>query len=199
MNIYYILIFIVVYAICMFNPAITICKKKTGADIRRTGNMDAGIVNAFKVLGRPLGTLVIIMNVLKIILSYYIAKSLGVMFGINVASSLFESIVILATMIGHCFPAIYKFNGGKGIIEFWTLMTIFNPKYVAICVATGLMVVAFTKVIAKGNLAGCILYLVISIIMGCSYIYALIISLCIVFYRHRDNIHRMRNKQEETI
>lgn len=199
MNIYYVLIFIVVYAICMFNPAIIICKKKTGADIRRTGNMDAGINNAFKVLGRPFGTLVIILNVVKVLLSYYLAKIIGTYLDINVTSSMFESIVILAAMIGHCFPVMYKFNGGKGIIEFWTLMCIFNPKYVAICVAAGLIVVAFTKVIAKGNLAGCILYLVISVIMGCSYIWALVISLCIILYRHRDNINRIRNRQEETI
>lgn len=199
MNICYVLIFIVVYIICMFNPAILICKKKTGVDIRRTGNMDAGINNAFKVLGRPLGGLVVILNVLKIFLSYYIARIIGQYLEINIASSLFESTVILSAMIGHCFPAIYKFNGGKGIIEFWTLMSIFNPKYVAICIAAGLIVVAFTKVMAKGNLAGCVLYLIISIVMGCSYMWALVISLCIILYRHKDNINRIRNRQEETI
>ena len=199
MSINIVLIFIVVYIINMFNPSIIICKLKTKEDIRRLGCMDASVYNSFKVMGNFIGILVLILTVLKVFLSYYIAKFIAIYFGENIASTMFESTVILACMIGHCFPAIYKFNGGKGIIEFIILMSIFSTRYVAVCVIVGIIIIAITKVVAKGTLAGCILYLILSLILGCSYIPALIISLLIVLYKHRENIERMINRQEKTI
>ncbi len=199
MNIYIFLIFILVYIICMFNAAIILCNKKTGVDIRRTGSMDAGVFNTVKVLGRPLGVLVLITNILKVIVSYYVAKLVAIWFNLDITTSAFKSAVILGTMLGHCFPAVYKFNGGKGIFEFITLMAIFNHKYVIICVVTSIMIIALTKVIVKGTLAGCILYLILSIVMGCNYIPALVISLVIILYRHRENLQRIKYKQEEKI
>ena len=199
MSINIVLIFVIVYIITMFNPSIIICKLKTKEDIRRLGNMDASIYNSFKVMGNFTGILVLLLTIFKVVLSYYVAKFIAIYLGENIASTMFESTVILGCMIGHCFPAIYKFNGGKGIVEFIILMSIFSTRYVAVCMVVGLIVIAITKVVAKGTLAGCILYLILSLILGCSYIPALIISLLIVLYKHKDNIQRMINKQERTI
>ena len=199
MNISIVLIFIIMYCLCMFNPAIEMCKKKTGADLRRLGSMDASTNNAIKVLGRLLGALVIAGNILKIVISFYIAKLIAGWINIDVATTAFKSAVILGCMIGHCFPAIYKFNGGKGTLEFITLMALLSPKYVLVCVASGLVILAITRVVAKGTLAGCVLYLILSVIIGCDYLPALAISLAIILYRHRENIQRIMNKQEETI
>lgn len=199
MNINMILIFIIAYFICMFNPSIIICKKKTGEDIRRVGNGDASIGNTFKVLGRPLGICILILNILEVICSYYIATIIARYLNVDITLNIFKTTVILGCMIGHTFPVIYKFNGGKGIIHFITLMAIFNYKYVVICIAIGLIIIAITKVVAIGNLVGCMLYLILSVIYGCGYIPAIVISLIIILYKHRENIQRMKNRQEETI
>ena len=199
MSINIVLIFVIVYIINMFNPSIIICKLKTKEDIRRLGNMDASVYNSFKVMGNFTGILVLLLTIFKVVLSYYIAKFIAIYLGENIASTMFVSTVILGCMIGHCFPAIYKFNGGKGIVEFITLMSIFSTRYVVVCMVVGLIIIALTRVIAKGTLAGCVLYLILSLILGCSYIPALIISLLIVLYKHRENIQRMINKQENTI
>lgn len=199
MNIRIILIFVITYCICMFNPAIILCKKKTGTDLRRLGSMDASTNNAIKVLGRPLGIVVIIANILKIVASFYIAKLLAEMFNIDVTSSIFKTSIILGSIIGHCFPAIYKFNGGKGTLEFITLMALLSHKYVIVCAIVAIITILVTKVVAKGTLAGCLLYLILSIILGCDYLPALFISLAIILYKHKDNIQRIMNKQEEKI
>ncbi len=199
MSINIVLIFVVVYIINMFNPAIIICKLKTKEDIRRLGNMDASVYNSFKVMGNFTGILVLLLTILKVVISYYCAKFIALYLGENINTSLFKSTVILGCMIGHCFPAIYKFNGGKGIVEFIILMSIFSTRYVVVCIVVGIIIIAITKVIAKGALAGCTLYLILSLILGCSYIPALIISLLLVIYKHRENIQRIIHKQENTI
>ena len=84
MSFYYILIFLIVYLICSINPAIIICKKKTGEDIRKLGSGNAGSANAVRVLGKPLGALVIILDVLKVLLSYYIVTKISEIFKVNI-------------------------------------------------------------------------------------------------------------------
>lgn len=49
-DIYTILTFLFTYFICSINPAIEICKKKTGQDIRKLGSGNAGSANAMRVL-----------------------------------------------------------------------------------------------------------------------------------------------------
>ena len=49
-NIYTVLTFLFTYFVCSINPAIEICKKKTGQDIRKLGSGNAGSANAMRVL-----------------------------------------------------------------------------------------------------------------------------------------------------
>ena len=64
MTVYMVVAFIITYLICSVNPAIEICKLKTGEDIRKLGSGNAGTANAMRVLGKPLGTVVIICDIL---------------------------------------------------------------------------------------------------------------------------------------
>ena len=50
MNFYTVCIFIITYLICSINPAIIICKLKTGEDIRKLGSGNAGTANAMRIL-----------------------------------------------------------------------------------------------------------------------------------------------------
>ena len=70
MNFYTVCIFIITYLICSINPAIIICKLKTGEDIRKLGSGNAGTANAMRILGKPLGILVIICDVLKVFIAF---------------------------------------------------------------------------------------------------------------------------------
>lgn len=54
-DIYTVLSFIFTYLICSINPAIEICKKKTGQDIRKLGSGNAGSANAMRVLRKITG------------------------------------------------------------------------------------------------------------------------------------------------
>ena len=77
---YTIIIFLITYLICSISPAIFICKLKTGEDIRKLGDCDASTSNCMKVLGRPLGTITVILDILKVMLSFYIVSKIGSIF-----------------------------------------------------------------------------------------------------------------------
>ena len=93
-NLYTVLTFLIVYFICSINPAIEICKRKTGEDIRKLGSGNAGTANAMRVLGTPLGILVIILDEVKVFVSFFIMLLISKLFG-NSVDTTFKTIFIL--------------------------------------------------------------------------------------------------------
>ncbi len=194
-NFYTVCIFLVIYLICSVNPAIIICKKKTGEDIRKLGSGNAGSANAMRVLGRLLGLVVVILDIAKVFLSYYIAIFISKLFNHEIDVT-FKTIFILASVIGHCFPVYYGFRGGKGVIVGITVMAILEPQTAIICVISGLIVMLFTRTVAIGTLSGLVLYVIIALVTGHDYLTAVIISSLIIMFKHRQSIQRILTKQE---
>ncbi len=197
MYFYIIIIFLITYLLCSINPAIEICKRKTGEDIRKLGSGNAGTANAMRVLGKVLGSVVIILDILKVFLSYFIISWVTKLFGYTTDMTTFKTVFILATIIGHCFPIYYKFVGGKGVVVGMTLIMILDTKIFIICLISALIIMAVTRTIAKGTIAGTILYFIIALVMGYDYIWAVVIATAIVIFKHRASIQRILAKQEE--
>ena len=195
MSIYTICIFFIAYFICSINPAIIICKKKTGEDIRRLGSGNAGTANTMRVLGKPLGVIVTILDILKVLFTLYIVTRVSNMFGEGITDDL-KTPVILGVMFGHCFPIYYGFRGGKGVVVGITLISVLDPKTALICIISALLVMIFTRTVSIGTLAGVVLYIIIAVVMQCEYLFAVIISAAIVIFRHRQSIQRILSKQE---
>lgn len=195
MSIYTVIIFFIAYFICSINPAIIICKLKTGEDIRRLGSGNAGTANTMRVLGRPLGVLVTILDILKVLFTLFIIKNISEIFGEGMTNTL-KTPLILGVIFGHCFPVYYKFRGGKGVVVGITLISVLDPRTALICLISALLVMAFTRTVSIGTLAGVVLYIIIAIVMQYEYLFAVIISAIVVVFRHRQSIQRILTKQE---
>lgn len=195
MSIYTFVIFFIAYAICSINPAIIICKKKTGEDIRRLGSGNAGTANTMRVLGRPLGVLVTILDILKVFFTLYLIKKVAETFGEGMTDNL-KTPIILGVMFGHCFPMYHGFRGGKGVVVGITLIAILDPKTALICLISAGLVSLFTRTLSLGTLFGVLLYIIIAVVMQYEYLFAVIISAAVVIFRHRQSIQRILSKQE---
>ena len=102
-----VLIGIVAYFIGNINPAIIIGKLH-GIDIRKEGSGNAGMTNTIRVIGLWAGIAVFIVDVMKAFIS--------VKLGTYIAADLAGGMVAFAfVVIGHCYPALYGFKGGKGV------------------------------------------------------------------------------------
>lgn len=195
MNFYTVVIFFIAYFICSINPAIIICKIKTGEDIRRLGSGNTGTANTMRVLGRPLGILVTILDILKVLITLFIVKKITGIFGEGITNDL-KTPVILGVIFGHCFPIYYKFRGGKGVIVGITLISVLDPRTALICIISALLVMIFTRTVSIGTLAGVILYIIIAVVMQYEYLFAVVISVIIVIFKHRQSIQRILTRQE---
>lgn len=198
MNFYMVTIFLITYLICSINPAIILCKIKTGADIRKLGSGTAGTANAMRVLGRVWGSVVVALDIGKVFLGYFIVTKVSGLFQID-QDTVLKSVFIVAVVVGHCFPIYYGFKGGKGVIVGITAATILDPKIALVCIIAGVVIILITRTVAMATLGGLILYLIMAIVMMPEYLVPVIIIAVIVMFKHRANIQRILTKQESKL
>ena len=105
------------YALGNINPAIILGKLR-GIDIRKEGSGNAGMTNAIRVMGLGAGIAVFAVDVLKAFIAVRIGYNYGDDMGAMVAFG--------AVVIGHCFPAVWGFRGGKGVAAAFGAALAFN-------------------------------------------------------------------------
>ncbi|MBR1884644.1 MAG: glycerol-3-phosphate 1-O-acyltransferase PlsY [Clostridia bacterium] len=193
-----ILIFIMCYLICSLNPAIILCKKVTGQDIRSVGSGNAGTTNALRVMGKGWGALVFILDASKAFISYLGIILMSKIFNEQIDISA-NSIFLIATVLGHCYPVYYSFKGGKGIVTLLISALCINKQIAVVCIIVGVIIILLTRTVSKGTLAGVLLYVIMMIVMMPEYILPVLISSAIVIFRHKENIVRIMNKEEQKL
>lgn len=193
-----IVIFLITYLICSINPAIVICKIKTGEDIRNLGSKNAGTTNSIRILGKALGILVFTLDIIKVFISYGIIIALTNIFNYEF-SYIYKSIFLIGTVLGHCYPLYYNFKGGKGIAVTIAAIFMLNYQIALVCVIIGIILIAITRMVSIGSIGGILIFDIMILVMEPMYIASSIIISCIIIFKHRTNIQRIINGKENRI
>ena len=85
-----------------------------GDDVRNHGSGNAGLTNFIRNYGAGRSVLVIVIDVLKAVLACLLG---GLMFPEDPTAG--RTLGGVAVMLGHDFPALAGFRGGKGILSGW--------------------------------------------------------------------------------
>ncbi|MCC8181928.1 MAG: glycerol-3-phosphate acyltransferase, partial [Clostridiales bacterium] len=102
------------YLLGCCNSAIIISKYVLKDDVREHGSGNAGLTNFYRVYGVKNVVWVILLDVLKAVLSCLIGGGvLGYLCGWEVLGKYIAGIFCL---LGHMFPCMFEFKGGKGIL-----------------------------------------------------------------------------------
>ena len=103
-----------------------------------------------------------------------------------------------AAMMGHCYPLWLGFRGGKGVATALGVFLVVDPASAVIAVAIFLVLVAITRIVSLGSLAGAAslplsLWLFersdAAVTLG-------IAGAVLVIFQHRDNLGRLWRRQE---
>lgn len=183
---------ILAYLIGSANFGIIISKAK-GNDIRNYGSGNAGATNISRVFGMKTAILTFICDSLK--------TAIATLVGIVLVGSLGGFIAGFFTIVGHAFPAYFKFRGGKGIACLATLVFLTSPICFFVLLAIYLVLLFGFKMVSFASIMTTIIYpFMLSMIngYGLQIIVALAISLLVVFL-HRENIVRIFNHEEPKI
>ena len=168
-------------------------------DIRKEGSGNIGGTNAGRILGKPAGIAVILLDALKgyfaMVLAYYLAKDAIIFAG-------------LASVIGHCFPIFVHFHGGKAVATtfgfFLGIATLVNGHifwqfiFPVLCF---LVILYLTKMVSLSSISAVFIEAVVSIFINTNKLVpvAVFILWILVTYRHKSNIERIKNGTESKI
>ena len=112
------------YFLGCFNGAVIVSKYILRDDVRTHGSGNAGLTNFFRTFGGPLTLVVILLDVVKAV----VAVLIGVwLFGSVLGQGALPWVILgkywagLFCLLGHMFPCMFGFKGGKGILSGGTI------------------------------------------------------------------------------
>lgn len=188
----FILIAVLSYIIGSFSSSYIIGKTIRNIDIRNFGSGNAGATNSLRVMGKKLGIIVGILDIIKGMTATFIGlKLMGYTGGL---------IAGLFVVIGHDWSVFLKFKGGKGIATTFGILLVLNFPTAAISMAIGLGIVFYTRYASLGFLTFLSLTpIVSSVIMKSFDMKLFIFTTTLAFlglWRHKANIKRLLNGSE---
>ena len=167
---------------------------KLKEDIREFGSGNAGTTNVLRVLGKKYAIMVLAGDMLKGIC----AITIGILFTTN---DLFLVMCGLAVILGHNWPVLMGFRGGKGIATSIGVFIIYDPIIALVCLSFGISIILISRYVSLGSILGMAVLPIIVVLFGRipeELILSIFISL-ITIYRHRSNISRLINRNESKL
>ena len=188
----YAIVFLISYLIGNINPAILVTKIRRGIDIRDINSKNAGSSNVTMTVGYRWGIFVGLADIFKgflpvLIIRFIFPEQDGMWF-----------LSGFGIILGHVYPVIYKFRGGKGSATFGGVLFATAPLYAFILLIVYFTILYITDYIAISTLVATIAtpivlyaldYELLSIIL-------MILFAIISFKKHYTNYKRIWNRQE---
>jgi len=159
-------------------------------DIRKIGSGNIGATNVLRSGNKLIGYSTLLLDILKAIIPILYIKFYYPDF-IYISS--------LSVFLGHVFPIWLKFNGGKGVATYVGILFSINLIYGLVFGITWLIIFLFSKYSSLSSLLGSISIPVYLFFFDGDQIVFFIIMFVLIFYTHRENIKRLKNKEENKI
>ena len=157
-------------------------------DIREIGSGNIGATNVLRTGNKLIGYSTLILDVLKAVLPVLYVK-------INFPDA--EYISSLFAFIGHVFPVWLKFKGGKGVATYVGILFSLNIIFGLVFGICWLIIFFISKYSSLASLIGSLSVPVyILIFQGLENVFFYVIMFILIFFTHRENIKRLKNKEE---
>ena len=157
-------------------------------DIREIGSGNIGATNALRTGNKLVGYSTLILDVLKAVIPVLYVK-------INFPDVVYMS--ALCVFIGHVFPVWLKFKGGKGIATYVGILFSLNIIFGLVFGICWLIIFFISKYSSLASLIGSLsIPVYVLILEGLENIFFYVIMFILIFFTHRENIKRLKNKEE---
>ena len=167
-----------------------------GDDVRTHGSGNAGLTNFIRSYGASRAVLVIVIDVCKAILACLLAGLVFEPYGFRLEGMTLGGVCV---MLGHDFPALQGFRGGKGILSGWFIAYMIDWRIGALIGIVFFAVYFLTHYVSLGSVLSALTFAIgfvvfhhdnISVMIG-----GVVMGLLTVFM-HRSNIARLLKGQE---
>lgn len=204
----YILAFLVGYFLGNISFSNIMSKVLIKKDIRTLGSGNAGATNILRNFGLKYAVPVFICDALKAVIAsilgcLIIGKGLG---GFTWRYGFCEPQILLggiASVIGHNFPVIMGFKGGKGVSSSLGLLTVMNPilgfVFIVIAAIANIKIKVYSVVSMSIMLLSAIVYTVFDAKGDIYEICVLWFMFALMVFMHRSNLIRLIKGEEKKV
>jgi glycerol-3-phosphate acyltransferase PlsY len=132
-------------------------------DVRTVGSGNPGATNVARVLGKPMGFLVLFLDILKgaapawffplILQAPPFQSQIPVVLTVRGA----ELCMGLAAFLGHCYSPLLRFKGGKGVATALGVYLVVAPKATLLTLVVCVLIILTTRMISLASITGAVL------------------------------------------
>ena len=182
------------YFIGNINPAFIIAKIN-GFDIRKRGSGNAGASNTIITIGKKAGIFVAVFDIFKAVAASLLAAYFFP--DIRFAKILSGSCCIL----GHIFPILMKFHGGKGLASLAGTIIAFNPIVFGIMLVLEFILGLSIDYVCIVPVSGSVIFTMIYALSTGDAVGTSILSVVamVILFKHIENFKRIQNGTEAHI
>ena len=161
-------------------------------NLRDIGSGNIGATNVLRTGNKKAAALTLIFDAAKGAVVLLLAR--------NFAGEDAAQLAAVMAMLGHCFPIWLKFKGGKGVATFLGIMLAYSFPVGAACCVAWLIGAFGWRISSMGALVSASASTFLLVLMGGgSALFMGIFLTLMVFFRHRENITRIRLGTEPKI
>ena len=157
-------------------------------DIREIGSGNIGATNALRTGNKFIGYTTLFLDVIKAVIPIIYIK-------LNHPEFIY--IASLCTFLGHVFPIWLKFKGGKGVATYVGILFSLNIYFGILFVIIWFITFLLFKFASLSSLVASISIPVYLLILS-QFNHAIFFTIMfvLIFFTHRENIKRLKNKEE---
>ncbi|WP_419785107.1 glycerol-3-phosphate 1-O-acyltransferase PlsY [Pseudodesulfovibrio sp.] len=181
---------IVAYILGSIPFGLVVAKLLCNTDPRTSGSKNTGATNVARLCGTKYGVLTLVLDLGKGFLPVLLA-------GAWTGHGIGLSIVLLAAILGHVFSCFMNLKGGKAVATTIGAFLAVSPWGTIFSAALCLIVIALSGHVSMGSLTLALALPVFMFLTGnFAFVPAALVVMILLFWRHRENIHRLARGEE---
>ena len=182
------LIILISYLFGSIPFGLILTKTFTGKDIRKIGSGNIGATNVLRTGNKTIGYSTLVLDILKAVAPVIYVK---------IFYQDFLYIASLCAFLGHVFPIWLKFKGGKGVATYVGILFAINIYFGIIFAISWFITFFVSKYSSLSSLVGAVSIPIYSLILS-QFDQGIFFTIMfvLIFFTHRENIKRLKNKEE---
>ena len=156
-------------------------------DIRDIGSGNIGATNVLRTGNSLIGYATLTFDIIKAVIPVIYVK-------FNYPDFIF--IASLSVFLGHAFPIWLKFKGGKGVATYVGIMFSLDLIYGFVFVGIWLVTFLISKYSSLSSIIASLTIPIYLAIFDTTNLIFFVIMFVLILYTHRENVKRLKNKEE---
>jgi glycerol-3-phosphate acyltransferase PlsY len=189
-----VLLIVVSYGLGSIPTGLLLARWHKGVDIRQHGSGNIGMTNVLRAVGKGAAALTLVGDLTKGLIPILLARTWS-------TSPWVIGFVALAAVVGHMYPLFANFHGGKGVATTLGAFMPLLPGPLLVAFVVFAACVALRRQVSLGSLAAAASLPIAALLWRAppAYVLSALIAAALIWYRHRENIERLRAGTEPTM